>query len=164
MTSMPSVLIETGFITNPEEENYLLSKTGQEFIASAVFRATRDYINEVDKRSQISMNVEQEIASTPVNTSETEVSSGDSIMFMVQISSSIEKKELKPKNFKGVEDVTELVAQNRYRYASGSFRKFSEAVEYRKKMSAIFPDAFVIAVRDNKILPLQQALEKKRKK
>jgi hypothetical protein len=37
-------------------------------------------------------------------------------------------------------------------------------VKYRKKIEAIYPDAFVIAVKDNKILPLQQALEQKRKK
>jgi len=30
-------------------------------------------------------------------------------------------------------------------------------------LKAVYPDAFVIAVKDNKILPLQQALEQKRK-
>ena len=34
---------------------------------------------------------------------------------------------------------------------------------YRKKIEVIYPDAFVIAVKDNKILPLQQALDQKRK-
>jgi hypothetical protein len=32
-------------------------------------------------------------------------------------------------------------------------------VKHRKKIEAIYPDAFVIAVKDNKIVPLQQALE-----
>ena len=35
---------------------------------------------------------------------------------------------------------------------------------YRKKIEDIYPDAFVIAVKDNKILPLQQALEQEKKK
>ena len=38
------------------------------------------------------------------------------------------------------------------------------AVRYRKKIEDIYPDAFVIAVKDNKILPLQQALEQKKNK
>jgi N-acetylmuramoyl-L-alanine amidase len=59
MTSMPSVLIETGFITNPDEEKYLASVSGQEYIASAIFRAARDYINEVDKKSYISTGIDQ---------------------------------------------------------------------------------------------------------
>jgi N-acetylmuramoyl-L-alanine amidase len=32
-TAMPGVLIETGFITNPEEEAYLMSDYGQDIIA-----------------------------------------------------------------------------------------------------------------------------------
>ncbi len=31
MTSMPSVLVETGFITNPDEEKYLVSEEGQDY-------------------------------------------------------------------------------------------------------------------------------------
>ena len=51
MTTMPSVLVETGFITNPTEEKFLNSKLGQDYLASAIFRACRDYINEIDSKS-----------------------------------------------------------------------------------------------------------------
>ncbi|WP_226390938.1 N-acetylmuramoyl-L-alanine amidase family protein [Penaeicola halotolerans] len=47
-TSMPSVLIEAGFLSNPEEEKYLNDKLGQTYIASAIFRAFRDYKVEVE--------------------------------------------------------------------------------------------------------------------
>jgi N-acetylmuramoyl-L-alanine amidase len=40
---MPSVLIETGFMTNPSEEKKLNNKTHRVYIASAIFRAIRDY-------------------------------------------------------------------------------------------------------------------------
>lgn len=46
-TTMPSVLIEVGFISNGAEEIYLNSIYGQEIIASAIFRAIRDYFNEM---------------------------------------------------------------------------------------------------------------------
>ena len=48
MTSMPSVLIETGFISNREEEKKLNDNTHQVYIASAIFRAIRDYKNYVE--------------------------------------------------------------------------------------------------------------------
>ncbi len=48
-TNMPSVLTETGFLTNASEEKFLNSKKGQEYIASAIFRAVRDYKSEVEK-------------------------------------------------------------------------------------------------------------------
>ncbi len=47
--SMPAVLVETGFITNPAECKYLTSKHGQSIIASAIFRAIRSYKNRVDQ-------------------------------------------------------------------------------------------------------------------
>lgn len=42
-TAMPAVLIELGFLTNPEEEDFLNSERGQSFMASAIFRAIRDF-------------------------------------------------------------------------------------------------------------------------
>ena len=38
-TTMPSVLIETGFLSNPEEEKFLMSEKGQQYIVSAIYRA-----------------------------------------------------------------------------------------------------------------------------
>jgi N-acetylmuramoyl-L-alanine amidase len=47
-TYMPSVLTEIGFLTNPEEEQFLGSAKGQDYIASGVFRAFREYKDEVE--------------------------------------------------------------------------------------------------------------------
>jgi N-acetylmuramoyl-L-alanine amidase len=44
-TTMPSVLIEVGFISNRNEEIYLNSQYGQEIIASAIYRAIKNYFN-----------------------------------------------------------------------------------------------------------------------
>ncbi|GMQ31063.1 hypothetical protein Aconfl_37060 [Algoriphagus confluentis] len=46
--SMPSVLIELGFLSNSSEEQFLMSKQGQEYMASAIFRAIRDYKNSIE--------------------------------------------------------------------------------------------------------------------
>ena len=50
-TTAPSVLVEVGFITHPQEEQYLNSKSGQSYIASGIFRALRDYKNELESNS-----------------------------------------------------------------------------------------------------------------
>lgn len=47
-TTMPSVLIEAGFLTNRQEEKYLSSDEGQSIIASAIYRAFKAYKKEVD--------------------------------------------------------------------------------------------------------------------
>ncbi len=160
-TTMPSVLIETGFITNLAEEKYLNSDQGQDYLASAIFRACRDYMNEIDIKSGISAVKITE----PVNRNSTaSLPAGDRLVFMVQVATASSSKEIKPENFKGLNDIVELKAQDRFKYATGIFAEYPEAVKYRKKIETIYPDAFVIAVKDNKILPLQQALEQKRKK
>ncbi|MFB0924702.1 MAG: N-acetylmuramoyl-L-alanine amidase, partial [Vicingaceae bacterium] len=52
-TNMPSVLIETGFLTNKEEEKFLVSDLGQDYLASAVFRAFKSYKNELEGKDII---------------------------------------------------------------------------------------------------------------
>lgn len=47
--SMPSVLIETGFLSNPEEREYLSSKNGQAQIANAIFKAFDEYRSELEE-------------------------------------------------------------------------------------------------------------------
>jgi len=47
-TSMPSVLVEVGFLSNAKEEKYLNSREGQTFIASGLFRAVKAYKEEIE--------------------------------------------------------------------------------------------------------------------
>ena len=43
-TSVPSVLVETAFISNPGEEKVLGSKKGQRKLASAIFKGVQDFV------------------------------------------------------------------------------------------------------------------------
>jgi N-acetylmuramoyl-L-alanine amidase len=47
-TAMPSVLIETGFLTNEAEEKYLASEEGKEEVAQAIFKAFKQYKEEIE--------------------------------------------------------------------------------------------------------------------
>ena len=49
-TAMPSVLVETGFITNPEEEDYLNSESGQQEIAQCITNALKNYVEWLEKK------------------------------------------------------------------------------------------------------------------
>ncbi|MFH5833247.1 N-acetylmuramoyl-L-alanine amidase [Halalkalibaculum sp. DA3122] len=54
--SMPALLVETGFISNPSEQRYLTSDYGQSIIASAIFRAIRNYKLEYEKSQNFKTN------------------------------------------------------------------------------------------------------------
>lgn len=47
-TTMPSVLIETGFLSQPTEEKFLMDNAGQDLIASGIYRAFKEYKSEVE--------------------------------------------------------------------------------------------------------------------
>ena len=53
-TQMPAVLIETGFITTPEDERYLNSEEGQQKIAEAITKAIRKYKDQVENPKAVS--------------------------------------------------------------------------------------------------------------
>jgi N-acetylmuramoyl-L-alanine amidase len=48
--SMPSVLVELGFLSNSEEERFLMSDAGKEYMASAIYRSIRDYKEAIESK------------------------------------------------------------------------------------------------------------------
>ena len=68
-TAMPSVLIETGFLTHAEEEKYLLSTKGQTTIATCIYQAFKEYKVEMEGGSMdetaISKNEPDKDSETP---------------------------------------------------------------------------------------------------
>lgn len=78
-TYMPSVLTEIGFLTNPQEEEFLGSEVGQDYISSGIFRAFREYKDELDGNikkyndifeNQVSLKKEDSVATPPVKKEE----------------------------------------------------------------------------------------------
>lgn len=47
--SMPSILVELGFLTNQDEARFLASDDGQTYLASAIFRAIRDFKEQYER-------------------------------------------------------------------------------------------------------------------
>jgi len=47
--SMPSVLVELGFLSNTTEEKFLMTQEGKEYMASAIYRSIRDYKESIEK-------------------------------------------------------------------------------------------------------------------
>lgn len=181
-TSMPGVLIETGFMTNPEEEKYLMSEEGKDYIASAIFRAFRDYKNMMENKNTYlagnalkydsgkigisSDTLPVQIIQQALNDKTSK--SNDStvvpekmpvVVFKVQILASVKRINKNDVSFKGVEDIEEHKVGNMYKYTVGKSESFSEAVALSRQMQKMFPGAFVIAVKEGQIIPLEQALK-----
>jgi N-acetylmuramoyl-L-alanine amidase len=65
-TKMPAILVETGFINNPEDERYLNSAEGQQEIAEAITKAVKKYRQQIEGGSGTPIAVVKDDTPTPV--------------------------------------------------------------------------------------------------
>jgi len=162
-TSMPGVLVETGFITNAEEEKYLLSQYGQEIIASAIYRGFKEYKEEIDRRTNLTVVVGDDSSPAgPASLKESTTASIESdqiITFSIQLASSKNKIATDPAAFKGYEQVMVIQDGRWFKYLVGKESNYHDALERCKSIKSDYPDAFVVASKGGKILPLNEALE-----
>jgi N-acetylmuramoyl-L-alanine amidase len=70
-TAMPSVLVETGFLTNREEEDYLNSIGGQQEISNCITNAVKNYISWLEQHQQSSNSSTQNNKGSETKNSET---------------------------------------------------------------------------------------------
>jgi len=66
-TNMPAILIETGFINNPEDERYLNSEKGQQELAEAITKAVKRYKQQVESTNNTPTNAVTEVKITELN-------------------------------------------------------------------------------------------------
>ena len=146
-TNMPSVLIETGFLTNPGEEEFLKSDRGQDYMASAIYRAFRDYKNKVES----TLTVLEPIP----NESEEEVQTGEVAQvhpgpvvhdaYRVQLFVSSRKFDSFSKKFRKVDNLmVEHLDNGLYRYSSGPYPSRDDAAAVLPELKhGGFLDAFI---------------------
>lgn len=171
-TNMPSVLIETGFLTNKEEEKFLNTALNQDYMASAIFRAFKEYKTEIEEKllekeqeEQLEPQKETPVITTPKEKNNKKDKQKDApkeegLVFKVQIATSSQKKELIPENFNGVENVSYYEAGGIYRYTVGNEKSIDQANILQLKLKEKgFTDAFIVAFNDGKRIALSEALK-----
>ncbi|MGF2414219.1 MAG: N-acetylmuramoyl-L-alanine amidase family protein [Ferruginibacter sp.] len=67
-TNMPAILIETGFINNPEDERYLNSEKGQQELAESITAAVKRYKDQVENANKSAAQTETQKNKDEVST------------------------------------------------------------------------------------------------
>ena len=145
-TNMPSVLVELGFLTNPEEEDFLNSQNGKELMASALLRAFRTYKEKhhpgppAQEPTPAPEEQPEPVAATP---------SADAPLtsptYRIQILASQDPLSTDDSRLADVGPVVEYIRNGLYKYAVGSFGSSVEASLHKSKIQQQgFPDAFVV--------------------
>lgn len=170
-TTMPSVLIELGFLTNPQEEDYLQTREGQEYMASAIYRAFKEYkgiVEGVDTpvapteveagRRQEGEKPVADAGAKPATPAPVVTAAG--VVFKVQVATSGKRIALDPKNFKGLTDVEEHKGAGLFKYTVGNEPDL-EAARRRQQdcKDKGFGGAFIVAFKDGERIDLQEAVK-----
>lgn len=183
-TAMPSVLIETGFVTHNEEEKFLTDDKGQEILASAIFQAFVDYKKEVEGDLYTGMKKEfkpiarseyKEFKSSsstttksnyqkPTKSDEKESAENleqpSGIRFKVQFLSLPRKLSLDDQAFKGIFQIEIEEINGMYRYMSGNETTLDAALALQKSIREKgYSDAFVVAFNGSERISVKEALE-----
>jgi N-acetylmuramoyl-L-alanine amidase len=145
-TNMPSVLVELGFLTNPEEEDFLNSENGKELMASALLRAFRTY---KEKHHPGPVTPAPAPQSAPETHIESVALSNDSPLptptYRIQILASQDPLSTDDSRLGATGPVVEYIRNGLYKYAVGSFGSSVEASLHKSKIQQQgFPDAFVV--------------------
>jgi N-acetylmuramoyl-L-alanine amidase len=160
-TFMPSVLVETGFLSNPTEGAYLNSAQGQQQMSQAIADGILTYHKRINGSTQSvvvappkSVNAPKESSSTPINDTENEA-----VLFAVQLAASKNNLDLIPANFKGLSGVKKQDLGPLFKYFWGHTSSYSEVKKSLvSAQKSGYPSAFVVAFKNGKLVSVQEAL------
>lgn len=166
-TYMPSVLVETGFLTYKPEGTYLNSPSGQGEMSNAIFKAIMDYKKILDQN--VGENIYAE-STTPMVTKENdpiekvEIETPEliynNIVFKVQLAASSNKLDPKPANFNGLSEISREKEGRLFKYFYGDTSDYNRIkqlqLEAQKKG---YPSCFIVAYKDGKRIDLNDALK-----
>ncbi|MBG6187588.1 N-acetylmuramoyl-L-alanine amidase family protein [Flavobacterium sp. CAN_S2] len=177
---MPRVLIEMGFISNTTEGNKLNSEEGQDEIAKAIADAIISYkkeyygsgemeifeerpsqkINEKPIRDTVTPAKPKTMSQTVEPTQTKKVVDNSKPIFKVQLSASIKRLELIPRNFNGLKNISVAYENRVYKYMYGETADYEEA---KKQLSEAkdkgYNTAFLIAFKNGEKINVQDALK-----
>ncbi|MBP5364872.1 MAG: N-acetylmuramoyl-L-alanine amidase [Bacteroidales bacterium] len=154
-TSMPSVLIELGFISNETEEQYLMSDKGKDELVLSVFNAFRAYKSQYDEGNKAAIKTHQP------EEQQLEPEDVKGIYFKIQFMASKAKLDNPDDSFGKVEILEE---DGKFKYLTGSSAKYADAAAIQKKMRKKYPDCFIVAFEDGKKVSVKHAKKMSEKK
>lgn len=187
-TSMPSVLVELGYITNQQEEAFLLSENGSSVLAQSMYRAFLTYKQNKgrvtalpDARGEETVKTEHAVKPSVVHSESAAVSSGKTSsekasaktsssktlgqpVFKIQILTS---GKVLPKNsrlLKGLTPVSYYKEGGIIKYTYGEDTDYNKILRLKRtKVDAKFKDAFIIAFRNGEKMNVSQAIKEFKK-
>ena len=169
-TTVPGVLIETGFLSNQKDEGIISSSLGQDLIASCIFKAFSDYKKEVDKgvttikNNNVIKTDEVVNKNTNENNTTNTANSDDVATYRVQFATSPTKKSTNSSEFKGLQNVMIYFHKGSYKLTVGDEQTLNAANQLLSEMvKKGYKDAFVVAFYNGERISFEEAKKHQKK-
>lgn len=224
-TSMPSVLIETGYLSNKKENSFLMTEEGRSEIAHSIYGSLVSYLNKIDVKENLTIVPEHQAKAEtiqaqrekidkpvvlekpaseetreivkknevravttkePKPSKESKVTVEPAPKATVSVTTESKQKSIEPitamdnrttyafqigvfskridpgaKYFKGMSPVREIIKEGKYRYFCCEYNTLSETKSNSSVVTAKFPDAFLVSIKNNQIRVLKDGNLKK---
>lgn len=159
-TFMPSVLIETGFLTNKNEGKYLNSDQGKNQMAVSIAKAVSKYKTDVGQEyKETDLVVEVPKLEEKIKEKPTAKLNEKGVVFKVQISAGSTNIETSPNNFKGLSGISVKEEKGVFRYFYGSENNYNLVKELKKEaVTKGYKSCFIVAFKDGKRVPLSEVI------
>ena len=168
-TSMPSCLIELGFITTPDEERLLNDNAKVDDIAKGIYEAFAKYKNKYDRSVSVPYRAANRQESTlpkivPDSYKEAPAAKKavpapkDAPVFKLQIFVGNRNLRKGDAHFKGETEFDSFQEGNLVKYTLGASTNYNEIYRLRKEKMEKFPEAFIIAFKNGKKYDVNQAI------
>ena len=168
-TSMPSVLVELGYISTPDEEQYLLSDAGTTALSNSIYKAFLNYKREHDAPIGRSRVQEQELpepenkpkeSRIEIQTAEPDTATP---VFKIQILVSNKILPKGSKQLKGVSPVSYYREKGLYKYTYGENTDYNKILRMKRNITPKFKDAFIIAFKNGEKMNVNEAIKEFKK-
>ena len=186
-TSMPSCLIELGFITTSDEEQMLNSSNGIDRLGYGIYQAFLDYKRKYDSNITVPYQAEQKqdyqipsivpqeekqeepVAAAPEKAQQEPVApeskveevkepTDSALVFKVQIMASASRQKVSKSKLNGQPAAQCYEEGGFYKYTVGASTDYDEIAKVRESLVANFPEAFIIAFRGDKKVDTRAAI------
>lgn len=160
-TNMPSILVECGFLTNPKEEEFLHSDLGQDYIASAIFRAFRSYKQNIEISDEAvnekSLDVIDTLKKEVVALKTNKIKNDLNLLYKIQIGTFL-RSMLNNNQFTDL-NVEEEKINGTFKYFVDAGNSKIEADRLKINLRNLgFKGAFIVAFLDGKQISTKEAL------
>jgi N-acetylmuramoyl-L-alanine amidase len=170
-TSMPSVLVELGFISNPLDFKALSNYSNHEKFASLIFNAFIEYKLQYEKDYLLTGKREDptpeskpdtaKVVKDPVvkikeslGSNTAPVPAQKEFTYSIQIMAIAKIIPPDAPDLKGRKGVIPIKMGNLYKYTLGEYKTMDEAKRALKEIGRDFPGAFIVGIKDGIIIPV----------